>query len=244
MIKINYTTDYQSERYAPDTVHETNSSGYLEILGKVEPARRPTYAVVFPSTGFVTTATSSDIKAGKVKDYFLPTVYGRGFMGVPRKGEGVHTKREYALWISMLGRCYSGRYPNYSDVEVSPEWFNFQQFRRDIKTLKGYDIWLTGGKYQLDKDTLSDKRLYSKDTCMFVSPSENITEMRSRDSEGRGVRSAGEVAFRAPTGEVYVTDNLARFCAEHSLHHGHMCHVKLGKRKSHKGWRLYLAPAV
>ena len=40
-------------------------------------------------------------------------------------------------------------------------------------------------------------------------------------------------------GEVVEFDCIKEFCIEHSLSQNHICHVLKGKRKSHKGWKLW-----
>jgi group I intron endonuclease len=42
--------------------------------------------------------------------------------------------------------------------------------------------------------------------------------------------------FVSPEGEQVVIENLNSFCLERGLNSGHMSRVRLGKRKSHKGW--------
>ena len=65
----------------------------------------------------------------------------------------------------MLERCYSAkyhsRYPTYIGVEVCDEWLTFMTFRK----------WWVENQvdgWQMDKDVLSDDRIYSPDTCIFV----------------------------------------------------------------------------
>ena len=65
----------------------------------------------------------------------------------------------------MLQRCYSEeyhhRYPTYIGVKVCDEWLSFMAFRK----------WWVENQvdgWHMDKDVLSDDRIYSPDTCIFV----------------------------------------------------------------------------
>lgn len=69
-------------------------------------------------------------------------------------------------WASMLRRCYSAKLhvdrPTYIDCEVCEEWKTFSNFyawyvKQDIP-----EGW------QLDKDILTDSKVYSPETCVFV----------------------------------------------------------------------------
>lgn len=71
----------------------------------------------------------------------------------------------YMAWKRVLERCYSAKYhsrcPTYIGVEVCDEWLTFMTFRK----------WWVENQvdgWQMDKDLLSDDRIYSPDTCIFV----------------------------------------------------------------------------
>ena len=77
----------------------------------------------------------------------------------------------YRAWASMLDRCYSikyqERYPTYKGCTVSEEWKTFSNFRAWMVT-QDFE-----GK-QLDKDLLIEgNKVYSPETCVFVSPMVN-----------------------------------------------------------------------
>lgn len=80
------------------------------------------------------------------------------------KGEMVECKA-YGSWKNMLERCYSAKYhriqPTYIGVKVCGDWLSFMAFRK----------WWAENQvdgWQLDKDLLSDDRIYSPETCIFV----------------------------------------------------------------------------
>lgn len=91
----------------------------------------------------------------------------------------------YRSWNDMINRCYNATdkdYPLYGKigVRVDPRWFCFANFYEDIKLLPGYYNKLKyPNKYQLDKDYLQrhlpkSQRVYSKDTCIWISKFDNI----------------------------------------------------------------------
>ena len=71
----------------------------------------------------------------------------------------------YMAWISMLARSYSANYqerrPTYFGVTVCNAWHSFMEFR-----CWWIEHYVNG--FHLDKDLLSDARLYSPNTCIFV----------------------------------------------------------------------------
>ena len=86
----------------------------------------------------------------------------------------------YIKWKDLLKRCYSEKFlqgsPTYRGCSVCEEWKTFSNFMAWMKTQR----WK--GK-QLDKDILiPGNKLYSPETCVFVSPALNgllNTRMRS-----------------------------------------------------------------
>lgn len=76
----------------------------------------------------------------------------------------------YKRWRSMLQRCYDEklqqRQPTYVGCEVVSEWHRFSVFK----------LWMVEQDWlgnELDKDLLGSGKLYSPDTCCFVSPDLN-----------------------------------------------------------------------
>lgn len=71
----------------------------------------------------------------------------------------------YDAWRGMIQRCYSDKFQvknkTYCGVSVCDEWRSFMAFR---------EWWIENhvDGWQLDKDLLSDARVYSPDTCIYV----------------------------------------------------------------------------
>lgn len=77
----------------------------------------------------------------------------------------------YLAWRSMIGRCYSDlcqeKHPTYRGCSVSAEWLTFSKFHS----------WMSVQDYagnHLDKDILvPGNKVYSEESCVFVSPKLN-----------------------------------------------------------------------
>ena len=84
---------------------KSKSSGDFKIL-KYNDAKD--VEIQFLNTGFETSVYLGNIRNGRVKDPYAPSVYGVGILGTkyPITINGVKTK-EYELWTHMLQRCYS-----------------------------------------------------------------------------------------------------------------------------------------
>lgn len=78
--------------------------------------------------------------------------------------------KEYATWHSMLVRCYNEKYQSkfisYKNCKVCEEWLTFSNFKAWMEK----QDW--EGK-ELDKDLLGYGKLYSPDTCCFLTKKQN-----------------------------------------------------------------------
>lgn len=116
-----------------------------------------------------------------IYDPYAPSVYGVGYMG---NSTSKGNKLEHSRWVKMLSRCYNKNAVDYNryggiGVRVDPRWFSFENYLNDIKLLPNYDKKCNDTyNYQLDKDYLQmnipkEQRVYSKDTCVLISPRDN-----------------------------------------------------------------------
>ena len=88
----------------------------------------------------------------------------------------------YSRWTDMLRRCYSKKLhekrPTYLGCTVCKEWLTFSSFRE----------WMTTQEWEgkeLDKDLLIDgNKIYSPETCVFVSREVNIFVITRGKSRG------------------------------------------------------------
>ena len=112
------------------------------------------------------------VKQESYVPYNRSLVYGIGLNDFPTP-TCVNDKdiRSYTIWRVMLQRCYSELYregrPTYTGCTVAEEWHSFTAFEK----------WFTANHTegcQLDKDILfPGNKVYSAETCVFVSPALN-----------------------------------------------------------------------
>ena len=128
----------------------------------------------FVNTGFTVTTSLSNLLRGFVKDRLHPTVFGVGILGNEKSKEnGCHTK-EYALWTSMLQRCYCPLFlkerPTYKDCRVSENFRYLPYFKEWCHSQFNYnEVDDKGKSFVLDKDILiKGNKVYSPETCCFV----------------------------------------------------------------------------
>ena len=148
------------------------------------------YKIEFIKTGFQTEAWLNNIRQGEIIDPLYPKVRGVGYLGLEydkiRKQDRELYNALKSKWSSMLNRCYNEKYVSYhlyggNNICVDERWHNFCNFYNDVQTLHGFnreDIINCNGIH-LDKDlkqidVSKNKRIYSKDTCTWLKPNENI----------------------------------------------------------------------
>ena len=146
--------------------------------------------IQFLKTGYETVTRLGNIKNGKVKDRYLPSVYGVGILGTkyPSKVNGVLTK-EYELWKNMLERCYSDTYqkkqPTYEGCEVSDNFKSYEYFYEWCHSQIGFGNDGNGSPFQLDKDLLvKGNKVYSEDSCIFIPSEINLVLTKRTASRG------------------------------------------------------------
>ena len=154
-----------------DKVCKSKSSGDFKIV-KYNNARD--VEIQFLKTGFETSVQLTNIRSGKVKDPYTPSVYGVGILGTkyPTMINGVQTK-EYGLWVRMLERCYSDGFkkkqPTYEGCEVSDNFKSYEYFYEWCHKQIGFGGNGSGNPFHLDKDLLiKGNKVYSEDSCVFI----------------------------------------------------------------------------
>ena len=162
---------------------KSKSSGDFKIL---KYNNNENVDIQFINTGFETIATLGNIKNGKVKDLYLPSVYGVGIIGTkyPSEVNRVKTK-EYNLWKNMLQRCYSDTFqkkqPTYEGCEVSNNFKYFEYFYEWCHIQIGF----ANKDWQLDKDLLiKGNKVYNESTCVFIPKDINTLLTKSTASRG------------------------------------------------------------
>jgi hypothetical protein len=155
--------------------------------------------IVFTRTGYVSRASSGNIRKNSVRDRNQPKlVHGVGLndatyqlqykVTVGRKPNGKIIQKLlwvcpfYDKWQHILRRCYSelslSKDPQYKGCRVCDEWLVFSNFRSWMET----QDW--EGK-ELDKDLLGNGKLYSPETCCFLTNGVNkfMTDRRNYRGE-------------------------------------------------------------
>ena len=171
----------KSKNFGEFKILKYNDSGNVEIR--------------FLKTGYETVAQLGNIKSGKVKDPYVPSVCGVGVLGTkyPSEVNGVKTK-EYDLWQSMLQRCYSDVYkkkrPTYEGCEVSDNFLHYEYFYEWCNKQIGFGNDGNGNPFQLDKDLLiKGNKVYSEDSCVFIP--QGINKVLTKRESMRGEHLIG-----------------------------------------------------
>jgi hypothetical protein len=132
----------------------------------------------------------------------------------------------YAKWDGMLRRCYCTRYhekrPTYIDCEVEKEWLLFSNFKKWMirQDWKGKD---------LDKDIkIQGNKIYSKDTCLFVSRA--VNSLLGNNKAKRGQFPIGVSFFKRD-------NNFVAHCKRdgRSINIGYFSTPE----RAHKAWRKF-----
>ena len=160
----------------PGTVLHSNCCGdfmFIENLGS-QGTRGTMCKIKFILTGYELITTLTNARMGCVRDPYFPSVCGIGYLG--EKYNSTHIA--YDTWYDMMRRCYSPKYQYYCNyggigITVCQQWHCFSVFADDITLLPGYNEWLAGNDYQLDKDYFQmnvppNMKVYSPSTCCFL----------------------------------------------------------------------------
>lgn len=209
------------------SLHKSSNFGDFVVLSYINSKK---VKVRFVDTGYQLVTTSNSIRKGWVKDKMLPSVFGVGYVGDgeyrPVTGK-IHSP-SYRRWICMLRRCYSNSNSRhvadaYKNVSVCDEWHNYQNFAKwfDENYIDGFD---------LDKDILSvGSKIYSPETCLFVSSEENSLEVNGKRFTQYCISNGDQrILFR----------NISKVAKEIGVCSGALCRLVNGKRKTCGGWRL------
>lgn len=124
----------------------------------------------FDDYGSISVVTAANLRNGKFKSLYSPTVQNIGYIGVGEYSpyqDGERSKA-YALWVGMIKRCYAAsnhiRNPSYKGCTVHEDWHNFQNFAEWLDNHECYDV-----NHQLDKDIISKgNKVYSSENCTLV----------------------------------------------------------------------------
>lgn len=191
---------YESINHGPYTV--IRELWALDMKSRV-------FEVVFHNTGYHAIVTLGKMLSGEIKDKYVPSVYGIGYLGDEYYITDDKKRMYYKTWADMLKRCYDPTCKDYATyggrgVTVDPRWYNFTTFYFDIQKIPGYWNKRADPKtYKLDKDYLQqhlpmNQRVYSKDTCVWISNTENAL-MSGRDNNQTGYYGVSREGYNNPS---------------------------------------------
>ena len=163
---------------------KSKSSGDFKVL-KYNDSK--SVEIQFLKTGYETLARLDNIRNGKVKDPYSPSVFGIGTVGTKYPiSEGDVLTKEYMLWYNMLRRCYSDnskkKNPTYEGCEVSNKFKSYEYFYEWCHNQIGFGV----DGFELDKDLLvKGNKVYSEDSCIFIPKNINLLLTKCEASRGK-----------------------------------------------------------
>lgn len=196
-----------------DRFYTTSYGGYVISNILKDYRNRTIYECEFDEYNnikFKKLAYKKEIISKNIKNLYFPNICGVGYIGEINN----YDKNIYAIWQQMIHRCYNKNHKSYKTyggvgISICKEWHNFTNFHKDYINLPNY---IKGIRQDLDKDVLQQgvkcyNKVYSKNTCMLISPSDNSKEMsvRSRQKWFMGI---------SPNKESFIDNNLMKFSIE------------------------------
>ena len=145
------------------------------------------YSIQFVKTGYIKhNVKTHSIKNGTLEDPYYPSIEGVGCVGKYRNdtSDPIINKLK-STWRKMLYRCYNEKHVEFHNyggkgIFVDNRWLNFENFVEDAQKLPNWnkkkEYW---NGFNLDKDYYGSN-CYSKETCVWLSISENILYTHSK----------------------------------------------------------------
>lgn len=147
-----------------------------------------------------------------------------------------YNRKIYMLWYNMKRRCLNPNFPDYKyygakGVIISDEWLSLDKFKEDVPKIKGFNMKLfMDGELILDKDGINGEgKLYSLETCEFVSKSESNKRIFSRRKTFMAI---------SPLGERFLSNSIKDFASKHNLNPSTISDCLKGRVKKHRGWEF------
>lgn len=166
-------------------IYSSNAYGDYKIIKDLGIINgRHMIRIKFLKTGYEKDVRESTLYTGKVKDPYLPTIYGVGYIG---EYNNIRSNISlYKTWHSMMSRCYNPDDKDYVrygaiGIRVCDRWHCYKNYFDDVQLLPGYELKMQYPNiYQLDKDYLQlnipkQQRIYSPQTCVWMSVYDNVT---------------------------------------------------------------------
>ena len=181
----------------------------------------------------------------KGKSPFEKTLCGVAYKGVLPDGTepitSFHGKstREYRLWATMINRCYSKR--AYKNCTVCERWLCFANFLQDLPLIEGYELWKNNPdkKICLDKDFKqpnTQHKIYSLETCKFISNEQNSRESAKRNGLGKDRPKDKIIAICIETGEEIIFDSQNEAARQLGCSQANIFRILKGQYRQTKGY--------
>lgn len=123
-----------------------------------------------------------NLRKGKYKNPFTPSVFNHGFIGVGNYNPLIHKDAKYC-WIYMLERCFTNKRAVQVNNTIDEKWLNFQNFSQWYYCQEN---WSVNIKLELDKDVkILGNRHYGPDTCCLLPREINTIYPKSYTTGGR-----------------------------------------------------------
>lgn len=201
------------------------------------------FKIEFLETGYQTVKEKSTILKGDISDRLKNGIMN----GIASFGYGethpLHNPKLYRIYFDILRRCYDKNCRSYKShgakgVTVCDRWKRYDYFLDDIQEIDGFDLEkILKGQLHLDKDKLQqdvpiNKRIYSKETCCYITPKENtlISMMQNKKRFVKGT---------SPDGEEIIITNVREFCRNSGIKESYI-YNSLNRNNSRKenGWNF------
>jgi hypothetical protein len=222
-------------------IFKNNKGLEFIILGKNKEkiCRTFSYKIKFIKTGLIRDVLKTCIVKGNIKDYKNPSIYGVGYADI-KYGFIKNNLREYNCWKGIMRRCYSKKFqissPTYIGCTADVKWHSFKNFCNDIPYIENYKLWKENFNFQLDKDVkIKGNKIYSKDTCMFITSYENSLESANRNVKKR-LTGKIYLAKRISDGYEEMFTNQAEFARKYKTYQQNIRKVLKKERNSCGGW--------
>lgn len=214
-------------------------------LNKKNKYGRYMYLIEFIITKSRKEVTKYEIVTRSIRDYYDRHTYNIGYIGDINVANPKQHQQEHILWRNMLSRCYNKKdiknYPYYGQlgVTVCERWQCFQYFLEDIINIDGYnENEFKQHLLVLDKDLKQkniplNKRIYSKNTCIFIS---NTINTLIRDTKQYTKKF---IAISPDNQKLYIDYGIVNFCKKYKLTYNQVFNrLKTNSQKLYKGWKF------
>lgn len=154
----------------------------------------------------------------------------------PRKPDAGVRRSLGRRWCSLISRCQDENHPRFKDygfvgVTICEQWLDKENFLTTARELPGYDEeLLLAGKLHLDKDLrVPGNKIYSPDTCAFVTLEENN---KCKPNQMKAITAI------SPSGDIHEFTNQSDFAKSNLLRQSSISDCLSGKLKTHAGWKF------